>query len=184
MELLHSLGITIPEFVTSLVGFAILIFLFAKFGYGPIDGIIAQRQNEFAQIYDQLDADRESMTKTRKEYEARLADIENQARERIQAAVKEAQELRASIIEEAQKKAQIAAEAGLAEIQRERDRALIELRASVADLAIEAATKVIGESLDTARHRKLVDDFIASVGAEPLTGSAKAAINGNGAGAN
>jgi F-type H+-transporting ATPase subunit b len=182
-SLFHSLGITTAEFWTEAVGFIILVWLLNKFLLGPISGVLTQRQDEIKQTYDQLDADREAMHKTRDEYEKRLADIENQARERIQAAVKEAQELRASIIDEAQKKAQATIEAGLAELERERTRAMIEMRGEVANLAIDAASKVIGASVDNDRQRALVNDFIASVGAVPLT-SVSSAKNGNGVGAN
>jgi len=184
MDFLHNLGIDPKLVLVQVVGFLIFLWLMTRFVYKPIFGILEERQNNIKETYDQLDADREAMLKTRREYEQRLADIENQARERIQAAVKEAQELRASIIEEANKKAQSSIQAGLATLESERARTLVELRAQVADLAIEAATRVVGESLDNARQRALVNDFIASVGAAPMTAGKKASANGSGAGAN
>jgi F0F1-type ATP synthase membrane subunit b/b' len=48
------------------------------------------------------------------------------------------------------------------EIEREREQALITLRQQVVDLALGATTKIIGDSLDEARQRRLIDDFITS----------------------
>jgi F-type H+-transporting ATPase subunit b len=148
---------------------------------GPINGILDQRQKDIKDTYDQLDADRAAMERVRKEYEDRLAGIEQQARERIQAAVKEAQELRTSIITDAQKQAESIVQNGQSELERERIRTFVEMRKQVADLAILAAAKVVGESMDDARHRNLVDQFIASVGTEPQNGAKQFSSNGNSA---
>jgi F-type H+-transporting ATPase subunit b len=47
-----------------------------------------------------------------------------------------------------------------AEIEAEKQRAMGELRAEVADLAIAAASKVVGESLTDQRQRRLVEEFL------------------------
>ncbi|HKL88116.1 MAG TPA: hypothetical protein VJ884_03850, partial [Salinibacter sp.] len=47
-----------------------------------------------------------------------------------------------------------------AEIEREKQAALQELRDEVADLAIEAAQKIIEEDLDADQHRRLVHDAL------------------------
>ncbi|HEV2907455.1 MAG TPA: hypothetical protein VGZ50_09105, partial [Actinomycetota bacterium] len=46
------------------------------------------------------------------------------------------------------------------EIRAERDRAMAELKRSVADLSIMFAERVVGESLSKERHLKLVDGYI------------------------
>ncbi|MBL0175257.1 MAG: hypothetical protein IPP94_08355 [Ignavibacteria bacterium] len=50
-----------------------------------------------------------------------------------------------------------------AEIQREKETALAQLRTEIADLAISAAAKILKENLDDARNRKLVDEFISDL---------------------
>jgi len=47
-----------------------------------------------------------------------------------------------------------------AEIQQERDKAVQDLRAQVADLALLAAGRIIGESLDAKKHRELIERAI------------------------
>jgi F-type H+-transporting ATPase subunit b len=46
------------------------------------------------------------------------------------------------------------------EIQKEKEDALQALRSEVADLAIDATRKIIGESLDESRQRTIVNDFL------------------------
>jgi F-type H+-transporting ATPase subunit b len=175
-ENVGPLALNIPLVVTQLVGFAILIWFLNKFVFKPIFAILDQRQKEIQDVYDGLDRDREAMEKTRREYEQRLANIEAEAREKINAAVKEAQELRANLVADAQKQADTLIERGRSESERERQKAFLEMRQQIVSLAVMAAGKVVGESLNDARHTKLVDDFIASVNTAPA-----ASTNGNGA---
>jgi len=179
-SLLISLSVTWKELVTQLIGFIILIFLLNKYLTKPVVGILDERQANIKATYDQLDADREAMHRTRAEYEKRLADIESQAREKIAAAVKEAQELRANIIADAQKQAEATLEKGRADAERERQRAFAEMRGQIIDLAILGAGKVINETLDASRHQKLVDDLIGSVGVSQVSVAALKSSNGSG----
>jgi F-type H+-transporting ATPase subunit b len=48
------------------------------------------------------------------------------------------------------------------EIAHEREQALITLRQQVVDLTLSATEKVIGDSLDENRQRRLIDEFITT----------------------
>ncbi len=52
------------------------------------------------------------------------------------------------------------------EIDAERGRAIAGIRREAVDLAIAAAGKVVGERMTAAEDRRLVEDYIASIGAE------------------
>ena len=47
-----------------------------------------------------------------------------------------------------------------AEIEAEKQRAIAELRGEVADLALAAASRVVGESMTDERQRRLVEEFL------------------------
>jgi F-type H+-transporting ATPase subunit b len=51
-----------------------------------------------------------------------------------------------------------------ADIEAEKHRAIADLRAEVADLALAAAGRVVGESMDDERQRRLVQEFLAETG--------------------
>jgi len=164
MEILHQLGIEPALLLTQIIGFLILLALLNRFGFKPLFGILDQHQADIKATYDQLDDDRRRMELARREYEQRLAGIEAEAREKIQAAVKEAQDLSARIKADAQTQAEDIVERGRSESDRERQKAFLEMRQQVVALSIAAAGKVVGASLDTGGHAKMVDDFITSVG--------------------
>jgi F-type H+-transporting ATPase subunit b len=177
-KFLHDLGVSFPLFWTQLIGFAILYVILSKTAFKPIAKILDDRQADIKATYDQLDRDREAMAKTRQEYEQRLAGIEAEARERIQNAVKEAQALRDNIVTDARKQAETIVEQGRTESDRERQKAFLEMRQQLVAITVAAAGKVIGETLDTQRHSKLVDDFIGNVGIGAIVESGRG-VSGN-----
>jgi len=167
MELLKGLGIDLSLLGVQFVGFLLLLVFLNKYVMKPLFAVLDQRQQEIKDTYDQLDADRASMEQTRRAYEERLAGIENEARERIQAAIKEAQVLRDGIVSDARQQAETIVQRGRNESERERQKAFLEMRQEIVQLAVAAAGKLVGDSLDGPRQSKLVDDFITSVGSNP-----------------
>ncbi len=163
--LLTQLGITWQLVVTQIIGFAILMVILHRVFTTKIFGILDERRENIKREYDQLDADREAMQTLKRDYERRLEGIEAEERAKIQAAVQEAQVLRDNLIADARQQAEAIIETGRNESARERQAAFIEMRQQIVSLAINAAGKVVGENLNDARHTKIVDDFIGTVGA-------------------
>jgi F-type H+-transporting ATPase subunit b len=97
------------------------------------------------------------------EYETRLAETEADARPKIQAQIKEAQELRKTLMAEASAKADEMVKKAQEEIAAERDRALNSIRVHVANLTLQATEKVLNENMDNDRNRRLIDEFLDKV---------------------
>jgi F-type H+-transporting ATPase subunit b len=147
------------------ISFVILAWVLGKFLFRPIQGILAQRQEEIRGTLDQVAADRRAMEQSRREYEQRLAAIETEARDKIQGALKEAQTLKDEVIASAHADAERIVRRGEEEIRREKQKALVELREEVANLAVEAAGKILHSEIDDRKHRALIEDFVGKVGA-------------------
>ncbi len=158
------LALNIPLIITEAIGFLLLLWVLNRYVFKPIFGILDERQRLITESYDQMDQDRARMEQTRRDYEQRLAGIETEAREKIQAAVKEAQSLRDSLVADAQSQAATIIEQGRNQSERDRQKAFLEMRTQIVTLAVSAAGKVIDENLNDARQTKLVDDFIGSLG--------------------
>ena len=145
------------------LAFLTLLFLLSKYAWGPITSALAERETTIETSLTraekalaeakQLAADNE---KARRESEIEAQKILRDAREAAEAARAEQAEKTRQQIRQMQATAE-------AEIEREKQQALAELRAEVADLAIMAAEKILHETLDAPRQRKLVDDFISDL---------------------
>jgi F-type H+-transporting ATPase subunit b len=159
------LNLSLPALITQALSFIILIWVLGKYLFRPIQEVLAARQQEVRSTLERVEADRLAMETSRREYEARLVGIEAEAREKIQAAIKEAQGMKEEIIASAHGDAERIMRRGQEEIQREKQRALVELRTEVADLAVQAASKILGSAIDDRQHRALINDFVNKVGA-------------------
>jgi len=162
---MNILEISWQAVVLQVFAFLVLIWAMRKWLFGPIGGVLEARQNEVQSTLDQVYRDRQAMEASRQEYETRLATIEAEARDRIQAAIKEAQGMKEEIIGSAHQEADRLVTQDREEVIREKQRAMVELRQQVADLAINAAGKILSRSVDDRAHRELVNDFIGQVGA-------------------
>jgi F-type H+-transporting ATPase subunit b len=161
MNIFH---ITPVAFILQVVAFLLLIWAIRKFLLSPINTVLESRQNEVQHTLDQVYQDRQAMETTRREYEARLADIEAEARDRIQNAIKEAQGMKEEIVGSARTEAERLLTRAQEEITREKQQAMVELRTQVAELAVEGASKILRRSVDERVQRELVSDFINQVG--------------------
>lgn len=165
-ELMHQLGIEPATIVVEMVGFVLLLLLLKRFLWGPVTEYLEGRKQDIAQTYEKVEQTRQEMERLRSEYEQRLANIEAEARAQIQQAVKEAQQVREQILAEARQQAEKMVSDAEETIRYERQKALAEMRTQVVELTLLATGKILQESIDDARHRKIVEDFINQVATE------------------
>jgi F-type H+-transporting ATPase subunit b len=156
-------GLSINFFwvIVAALNFIVFLALIWRFGFDPIADILAQRK---ARI-DQGLADAEQARKDRDagvaERDQAMVQARREANALVAAAQKSAQELRDADIAATREELERLRKKAAADIVAERDRALADLRAEVADLALAAAGKVVGETMTDARQRRLVEEFLA-----------------------
>ncbi len=169
---MDALGIDFHLILVQIVGFLLLVFILAKFAFGPMVAMLQQRQDTIQGNMDEAASRRDEMVRLQREYEQRLAQIEDQARDKIQAAVREAQAARDEIVARAQAERESIVQRGYSEVASERDKAMVEVRNQIADLAVQAAGQVIRQHLNRETHAQLIDQVIAGIGANGSRGGA------------
>jgi F-type H+-transporting ATPase subunit b len=90
-----------------------------------------------------------------------LNEAEAEARKIVGEAREAAEKVKAQIVEDARAEAQRTIDQGRDTLDSEKNAALAQLRAEVADLAVGAAGAILDAELDAERNRKIVDDFIS-----------------------
>lgn len=143
--------------------FLILFPVIKSFFIKPLQDAIQERNSDLERTFTEAENLRTEMERMKSDYDRRLADSEANAREQIQSQIREAQNLRSSLMAEAATRADALVQQATAEIEAEKQKVLVELRTHVVDLALAAAEKVVGENMDSERNRRLVDDYINSV---------------------
>lgn len=149
--------------IWTFVVFFILLWVLKKAAWKPLLSSLENRENAIRSDLERAENARMESERLLAEHKKLQDKAEVEARGIIEEARKTAESLKSDIVEKANEQARQMTEQAKAEIQREKETALSQLRGEVADLAIQAATKILRESLDEDKHRKLVNDFIAEL---------------------
>ena len=142
------------------LAFAIFLFLLYKFGWGPITEALDERESRIEDSMTRAEQALEEAKAMQAENEKKRRQAEREAQRILREAREAAEELREEELEKTRDKISRMRDQAQAEIRREKQGTLEDLRDEVADLAIEAARKVVQADLDADRHRQLVSNFI------------------------
>ncbi len=160
MEGLASLGINLPTLVAQLINFGILFGLMYLVAYKPIMRILDERSRKIKESMAQTESVKEQAARAEEETKKQLEAAAKEGQEVIARSVRTGEEVQREAQQEAKQEAESIIARARAEIQRERDDAIDELRKEFADLTIMAASKVIDRSLDKKAHRQLIDKVL------------------------
>lgn len=143
--------------------FGALLFLLSKMGWKPM---LASLKNREQAISDSLSKAEQAKAAA----ETLIAETERQRKineEEIQRQLREGKEytdrMRHEMVTKAQEESKKFLEQARQQIERDTQHAVITLRNEAADLAIYAAGKLIDENLNDAKHKQVVEKFIADL---------------------
>lgn len=162
MEVLQNLNVDPKLILVNIIGFVILLVVAKKMVFDPIGKVVTERGSDINGQYDRLESAQREMETLKADYEARLAAVEAEAREKIQSAIKEAQSARDQILADANQKSHDIVSKAESEAERAKEQAMTELRMRIVEIAVGTTRRVIGESLSAERHAALVDEYIAT----------------------
>jgi len=147
----------------TLVIFAALFFVLAKFAFGPITKAVEDRERALEEAIESAKRDRDEAARLLAEQRAALDATRGEAQKLIADARTAAERVRAELIEQAHTEQTSMLERARKEIEAEKAGAIAQLRREAVDLAIAGAGRVIDKNLDQAANRQLVESFLASV---------------------
>lgn len=149
--------------VIELIAFLLMLAVLARYVYPQVVAVAEARQRAIAQQLKEAEDARTSAEARLKEAEAHLIDARRSAQSVLDAAGKSAEQLRQELKQRADEEAKRTLDNARKQIEAERDLAIRSVRAEVADLVVTATEKVIGETLDEAKHHKLIERSIEEV---------------------
>ena len=162
-----GLQINLFWIIVSSLNFLLFLFLISRFAFGPINQILESRRTRIEQGLKDAEQARRDRENAEKERAAALQEARREANEILARAQKIAQETRDADIAATKADLERIRERAASEIEAEKQRAITELRTEVADLALQAASKVVGETLNTERERRLVAEFLTEINSGP-----------------
>lgn len=160
--------INLFQVIIAAANFILFLAIIWTFAFKPISKILADRKariEEGLKDAEQARLDRESAEAERL---AALKEARREANEIITRAQKVSDESRERDIAATREELERIRARASADLESEKQRAIADVRAEVADLALRAAGKVVGETMNDDRQRRLVQEFLAeaTTGAE------------------
>jgi F-type H+-transporting ATPase subunit b len=150
--------------IVSALNFIVFFALVWTFAFKPVSKILSDRQSRIEQGLKDAEQARRDRDSAEAERVATLSEARREANEILARAQKVAQETRDTDIAATREELERLRVRAAAEIEAEKIRAIADVRAEVADLALLAAGKVVGETMSDERQRRLVEEFLNSSG--------------------
>jgi F-type H+-transporting ATPase subunit b len=146
--------------ITQAISFLLFLAILYLVAFRRIGGVLENRRATIEQGLRDAEQARKDRENAERERLATLSEARREANDILGRAQKVAQETREADMAATREDLERLRVRAAAEIDAEKQRAMGELRAEVADLALRAASRVVGESLTDDRQRRLVEEFL------------------------
>ena len=148
----------------TVIVFVALLLVLRRFAWPAVLGAVEARERALEEQLAEAERNRREAAELLAQHQKLLAEGRSQARGLLAEARAAAEKERAIAMEKTRQEQEELLERARREIASERDRAVVEFRRETVDLSLAAATKLIGERLDSENDRRIVQEYLASLG--------------------
>ena len=161
--LLAAGGLTDPNFgltLWTLVLFVLFAVVLTKFGWRPLLSMIEEREKGIRDAVEGAERTHGEARALLAQHQELIREAGRQREEIMKRAMADAEAVKADLVAHARAESERMLQKAKEQIEREKKLAIQELRSSVADLAVDAAAKIVQSSLTPEAQKKLVHEFI------------------------
>lgn len=151
---------TIDLVAWQVVVFVIFLGVLGKFAWGPLQAGLEKREAKIRQDIADAEAQRLKAEQLLKDYESRLSRTQDEVREILAEARRDADRTKQEIVAAAQQEAETTRRRAIEDIQRSKDHALSELFDFVSSNAMAVAEQVVQRSLKSEDHERLIRESL------------------------
>ncbi|MDR3611840.1 MAG: F0F1 ATP synthase subunit B [Ignavibacteriaceae bacterium] len=146
------------------ITFIALIFILKKVAWKPILEALDQREGAIRESLEKAEKAKEEAQKVLELNQANLDKAEEESRKIIEQSRSYAEKLKEQMLIDTKQQSKRILEDATAEIERKKDEAFSDLKNQVAEIAINAAEKILNENLNKETQKKIVDKYIGEIG--------------------
>ncbi len=166
MEFLSFLSIDYGTIILVLINTLILFLVIKHFLFGRVNAIIESRQADVSKTYEEAEKSMTHAKELETNYNELLASAKDESAEIVKNATKKAQIRSDEIIMNAKEEAGSIISRANDDIEREKQRAMSEMKNEISGIAMMMAEKIIKKEINQKDHEALINDFIENVGDE------------------
>jgi len=159
------------EIVLGTIAFAILCWVLMKFVFPQMEKTFAARVDAIEGGIKRAEAAQAEANQLLEQYRAQLSEARTEAARIRDEARADAEGIRQDVLAKAREESDRIIAAGREQLTAQRESIVRDLRSEVGELAVDLASRIVGESLaDEARSRGTVERFIAELDSAGSTG--------------
>ncbi|CAM4166348.1 F0F1 ATP synthase subunit B [Lederbergia lenta] len=152
------------DILYTLAAFAVLLIILKKLAWGPLMGIMIQREEHIANEIEAAEKSRAESNTLLEEQKSLLKEARLEAQSMIENSKEHGEVQREEIIQLARQEADRLRESARIEINEQKEQAIVALREQVASLSVMIASKVIEKELNEEDQQKLINEYIQRAG--------------------
>ena len=152
------------DIIATLVIFLVLMALLKKFAWGPLMGVMREREELVASGIDAAEKAKKETQALLEEQKSLLKEARTEAQSIIEGAKKQGEATREEIVSAARAEANRLKESAVRDIEAEKEKAIAAVREEVVSLSVLAASKVLGKEISEADNSALIKETIAKAG--------------------
>ena len=157
-------SIDLTTILGTIINTLILFLVLRHFLFDKVNAVLDSRKNEVAKTYQDADAALSNAKQLESEYTEKLSAAKEESAEIVKNATKKAQSRSDEIIAEARDEARGIVDKANADIEKEKKRAVNQIKDEISDMALSIASRVVSKEIDGKTHEKLIESFIDEIG--------------------
>jgi F-type H+-transporting ATPase subunit b len=150
--------------IWTVVIFVILLALLWRLGYPSLLRMVEERERRIQKQLEDAERANAEAQRLLEEHKKQIAAARNEAQDILAKAKSVSQKERETLLAKAREEYDALLNRARKDIEAEKEKAIQALRREAVDLSIAAASRVIEANLDTDANRKLVTEFLESLG--------------------
>jgi F-type H+-transporting ATPase subunit b len=149
--------------VWTLVTFIILVFILKKMAWKPILAALDQRETAIKDALEKAEQAKVEAQKVLDQNQANLNKAEEEGRKIVEQSRTYAEKLKQQMLQESRDQSKHLLEEAALEIERRKDAAFNDLKNQIAEIAVQAAEKILSANLDQQKQSSIVDRYISEI---------------------
>jgi F-type H+-transporting ATPase subunit b len=146
--------------IWTIVTFVLLLLILRKVAWKPLLEILSKREESVKNALEKAEKAQNDAERIFRENQKALERVNVEGQKILNESRIFAEKLKDDIVDKANQQSRKMLDAAKEEIARDKEAAMFQLRSEIATIAIGAAGKIIDETLDESKHRKLVDSYM------------------------
>jgi F-type H+-transporting ATPase subunit b len=146
--------------IWTVIIFVLLLLILKKTAWKPIISALDERERTIKESLEKAEEARKEAERILAENKERLAKAEEEVQRIVEQGREYAEKLKEQILAESEEQARKKIEEAEQSIARKQEEAFAQLRSEIAEIAVTAAEKIIKETLDKEKQKKLVDAYL------------------------